>query len=148
MSEWFAIPMLFAAGLFAGGVTSIALERVPAWRATQLSEFQTGFAYTLRRVDRVQPALLVVSLVSTIGFALGAEGPARTSALLATACFLIVLVGSVAWLVPAQRRLVISGTEQPPRQMERLRSQWLRGHWIRTVVALIALSLAIVAAVL
>ena len=29
MSEWFAIPMLFAGGLFAGGVTSIALERVP-----------------------------------------------------------------------------------------------------------------------
>jgi hypothetical protein len=147
MSEWFAIPMLFAGGLFAGAVTSIALERVPAWRATELSEFQTGFAYTLRRVDRVQPALLVVSLVSTIGFVLGAEGTARASALLATACFLIVLVGSVAWLVPVQRRLVVSGTEHPSRQLERLRGQWLRGHWIRTVVALIALSLAIVAAV-
>jgi Domain of unknown function (DUF1772) len=147
MSEWLAIPMLFAGGLFAGAVTSIALERVPAWRATELSEFQRGFAYTLRRVDRVQPALLVVSLVSTIGFVLGAEGTARASALLATACFLIVLVGSIAWLVPVQRRLVSSGPAQPSRQLERLRSQWLRGHWIRTVVALIALSLAIAAAV-
>ena len=147
MSEWFAIPMLFAGGLFAGGVTSIALERVPTWRATELSEFLTGFAHTLRRVDRVQPVLLVVCLVSTIGFAFGAEGAARASALLATACFLIVLVGSGAWLVPVQRRLVVSGTDQSWRQLERLRSQWLRGHWIRTVVALIALSLAIVAAV-
>jgi Domain of unknown function (DUF1772) len=147
MSQWFAIPMLFAGGLFTGAVTSIALERVPAWRATELSEFQTGFAYSLRRVDRVQPALLVVSLVSTIGFALSAEGTARASALLATACFLIVLVGSIAWLVPVQRRLVSSWKEHPSQQLERLRSQWLRGHWIRTVVALIALSLAIVAAV-
>ena len=147
MSQWFAIPMLFAGGLFTGAVTSIALERVPAWRATELSEFQTGFAYSLRRVDRVQPALLVVSLVSTIGFALSAEGTARASALLATACFLIVLVGSIAWLVPVQRRLVSSGKEHPSQQLERLRNQWLRGHRIRTVVALIALSLAIVAAV-
>ena len=147
MSEWFAIPMLFAGGLFAGGVTSIGLERVPAWRASELSDFLTGFAHTLRRVDRVQPALLVVCLVSTIGFALSAEGTARTSALLATACFLVVLVGSVTWLVPVQRRLVVSGTEHPSRQLERLRSQWLRGHWIRIVFALIALSLTIVAAV-
>jgi hypothetical protein len=148
MSEWFAIPMLFAGGLFAGGVTSIALERIPAWRATELSVFLTGFAHTLRRVDRVQPALLVVCLASTIGFALGAQGTARTSAMLATACFLVVLVGSVAWLVPVQRRLAVSGTEQPSRHLERLRSQWLRGHLVRTVVALSGLALAIVAAVL
>jgi hypothetical protein len=146
MSEWFAIPMLLAGGLFAGGVTSIALERIPAWRGAALSDFLPAFAHTLRRVDRIQPALLVVCLVSTIGFAIAAEGTARTSALLAIACLLIVLVGSVAWLVPIQRQLVGATTEQPSRGLERLRSQWLRGHWIRTVVSLIALSLAIVAA--
>ena len=146
MSEWFAIPMLFAGGLFAGGVTSIALERIPAWRSVGLSEFLSGFAHTVRRVDRIQPALLVVCLVSTIGFAIGAEATARTSALLATACFVIVFIGSVAWLVPIQRQLVAASTEQPSRPLEHLRSQWLRGHWIRMVVALIALSLAVVAA--
>ena len=147
MSEWFAIPMLFAGGLFAGAVTSIALERVPASAGDRTLRIPKGI--------RVHPATgrpsptgaARVSLVSTIGFALGAEGTARASAMLATACFLIVLVGSVAWLVPVQRRLVSSGTEQPARQLERLRSQWLRGHWIRTVVALSGLSLAIAAAV-
>ena len=66
MSQWWAISMLLSGGLFVGGVALIAWERVPAWRATDLVDFRTGFAHTLRRVDRLQPALLVVCLSSTI----------------------------------------------------------------------------------
>jgi len=66
-------------------------------------------------------------------------------AVLAAAGFLIVLVGSAAWLVPIQRRLVARGREQPSPEVERLRSQWLRGHLIRTAVALASVILAIVA---
>jgi hypothetical protein len=55
MSEWLAIPMLLAGGLFAGGVVVIAWERVPAWLEADVSEFRMAFAYTLRRVDRLQP---------------------------------------------------------------------------------------------
>jgi hypothetical protein len=66
--------MLIAGGLFASAVVSIAWERIPAWRADDLSDFQTAFAHTLRRVDRLQPALLIVSLASTICFALSEDG--------------------------------------------------------------------------
>lgn len=142
MSEWLAIPMLLAGGLFAGGVAVIAWERVPAWLAADVSEFRTAFAYTVRRVDRLQPALLVVCLVSTIGFVMRADGAARSSALFAAAGFLIVLVGSVALLIPVQRRLVAPGAQQPS-EIERLRSQWVRGHVIRTLISLAALTLAI-----
>jgi hypothetical protein len=69
-------------------------------------------------------------------------------ALLGTAGFVVVFVGSGAWLVPVQRRLAASGSAQPSPELERLRTQWFRGHLIRTVVALAALSLAVVAAVL
>ena len=143
---WWAVPMLISAGLFAGGVGTIAWERVPAWRAADLSGFRTTFAYTLRRVDRLQPALLAVCLVSTIGFAAGASDGARTLAVLAAAGLAVVLVGSLAWLVPLQRRLA-SAAEQSPPELTRLRARWLRGHLARTVVALAALVLAVLAAV-
>jgi len=147
MSEWFAIPMLAFGGLFAGGVMSIAWERVPAWRGTDLVEFRASFAHTLRRVDRLQPALLTMSLASTAGFAIAADGTARTLAVLAASVLLIVLVGSVVWLIPIQKRLVAPVSQSSSADAERLRSTWLRGHLIRTVLALAALTLAVVAAV-
>jgi hypothetical protein len=99
-SAWWAIPMLICGGLFAGGVVFIAWERIPAWRSAELPDFRTAFAHTLRRADRLQPALVVVSLFSTLGFAVTASGAARVFVLLAAAGFLVVLLGSAAWLVP------------------------------------------------
>jgi hypothetical protein len=138
--------MLIGGGLFAGGVTLIALERVPAWRETDMAQFRSAFAHTLRRVDRLQPALLAACLVSTIGFAISAGGAARILAVLAGTGFLLVLAGSGAWLVPIQRRLVASGSEHSSQELERPRTQWLRGHLIRSAVALAALILIVVAA--
>jgi hypothetical protein len=120
--DLWAIAMLISGGLFAGGVASIAWERLPAWRATELADFRVAFAHTLRRVDRLQPALLVVCLVATIGFAFNVDGASQLLALLAAASFLAVLVGSGALLVPVQRRLVSSSPELPSREAERLRS--------------------------
>ena len=148
MSELWAISMMLSGGLFAGGVVSIAWERIPAWQAMELPDFQSAFAHTLRRVDRLQPALLVACLVSTIGFAVGASGGARITALAATAGFLIVLVGSGAWLVPLQRRLVAADLQSTGSNAERLRRRWLRGHVLRALVSLAALALAVVAVAL
>jgi hypothetical protein len=147
MSQWWAVPMLLSGGLFVGGVAVIAWERIPAWRASDLVDFRTGFAHTLRRVDRLQPALLVACLGSTIGFAASAGGAARTLAALAAGGFLVVLVGSVALLVPIQRRLVASGSAAPPGDVEALRTRWLGGHLVRTTIALACFALAVVATV-
>lgn len=147
MSEWWAISMLISGGLFAGGALSIACERAPVWRAGDPSDFLTSFAHTLRRMDRLQPTLLAMCLVSTIGFAITAAGAARTSALFAAAGFLIVLVGSGVWLVPLQRRLVGYEGRPPSPYVEQLRTRWLRGHLIRTIVSVAALTLAVLAAV-
>jgi hypothetical protein len=133
MDQLWATVMMVSGGLFAGGVLSIAAERVPAWRRIQLPDFRIGFSHTLRRVDRLQPALLSICLLSTIGFAVTAAGAARTLAVVATAGFLLILIGSVAWLIPIQRTLK-AGTDLPPATVEGLRSRWLRGHLVRTVV--------------
>jgi hypothetical protein len=131
MSDVWTVAMIVSGGLFVGGVVSIAWERLPAWRSVPVTEFRRAFAHTLRRVDRLQPALLSVLLVSTLGFAITAEGMARSLGWVAAAGFLAILVGSVAWLVPIQRRLSSgSGVDA-----ERLRYRWLRGHLIRTVAA-------------
>jgi hypothetical protein len=143
MSQWWAVPMLLSGGLFAGGLVAIAWERLPAWRATDLADFRTGFAHTLRRMDRLQPGLLVVCLASTIGFASSAAGAARTLAALAAGGLLVVLVGSVAVLVPIQRRLVAAGP--PPAAAAAWRARWLGGHLVRTAVALACFALAVAA---
>jgi Domain of unknown function (DUF1772) len=147
MSQWWAVPMLLSGGLFAGGVLVIAWERVPAWRTSDLVSFPTGFAHTLRRVDRLQPALLVAWLGSAIGFAGSTGGAARTLAALAAAGLLVVLVGSVAVLVPIQRRLAAAGPPPPPADLAALRSRWLRGHLVRTAAALACFALAVLATI-
>jgi hypothetical protein len=68
MKLW-AIIMLVSGGLFSGGVTVFAWERVPAWRSMPLSQFMGDFAVAIRKADRVQPALLLVTIVVTVGLA-------------------------------------------------------------------------------
>jgi hypothetical protein len=59
-----------------------------------------------------------------------------------------LLVGSVAVLVPIQRRLTASGSAPPAATLERLRTRWLGGHLVRTAVALVCFAFAVVAVVL
>lgn len=145
MSRWWAVLMLLSGGLFVGGVISIAWERIPAWRRTDPSEFRAAFTHTLRRVDRLQPVLLIICLASTIGFAAATDGAARVLALLAAAGFLIVLIGSVVWLVPIQRRLTARG-RWVTQDFDRLRTHWMRGHIARSILGLAALIMAALSA--
>jgi hypothetical protein len=147
MRETWSVVMVISAGLFAAGVVPIAYERAPAWRAADDASFRVEFAHTLRRMDRVQPVLLLVCLISSVGFAVSASGTARMLAGLATSCFVVVLVGSGAGLVPIQRRLVDPGSGPTAADIERLRTRWLGGHLVRTVVALVAFALLVLAAV-
>lgn len=146
MDEVWATAMVVSGGLFAGGVTFIAWERIPAWQRATILEFRSGFAQTLRQVDRLQPALLSICLVSTIGFAAAATGAARTLAVIAAAGFVLILAGSVAWLIPIQRTLT-SGSDLPASVVDGLRKRWFRGHLARAVVGVALFVVAVVAAV-
>ena len=147
MSEWWSIVMLISGALFVAGVFPIVWERAPAWRTADPATFRVEFAYTLRRMDLLQPALAFACAVSSVGFAFSASGTERTLAVLAAACFGAILVGSWLGLVPIQHRLVDPGSDLSAADVERLRTRWLGGHLMRTVVALVAFVLLVVAAV-
>lgn len=145
MSVW-AVLMLVSGGVFAGGVLAFAWERIPAWRTMPMPLFMTDFAVAIHRADRVQPALLVVSVVTTVGFAIGASGAARTLALIGATGYVVTLIASGAVLVPLQRRIIASSEEQAE-AIEAMRQRWFTGHVGRSALAVASFTLAAIAAV-
>src|SRR5512132_4106360 len=127
--------MLVSGGLFAGGVSALVWDRVPAWRSMPLAKFRTDFAGVVQRADRVQPELLVVAIVASFGFGLTDSGAARILALIGASGFLATLIGSVAVLVPLQRRMVSSSSLEAG-ALERMRHLWFRGHVGRILVGM------------
>ena len=146
MSAWASL-MLIAGGLFAGGAATFAWSRVPIWRRMPVRGFVGDFEETLRRTDKVQPALLVAAIASAAGFALTADGPARVLALAGAAGFVVTLAASIAILVPLQRRIVTT----PPAEakaIDEMRARWFRGHLGRSMLAAASFVVVAVAAAL
>jgi hypothetical protein len=139
--------MMIAGGLFAGAAASFAWSRVPIWRRMPVQEFIGDFEQTLRRTDKVQPALLVAAIVSAAGFALTAEGWARVLALVGAAGFVAVLGASLAFLVPLQRRIVA----MPPAEakaIDGMRARWFGGNLGRSMLGVLSFVAVAVAATL
>lgn len=137
--------MVFAGGLFAGGAFTFAWSRVPIWRRMPLPLFLDDFAQTLRWTDKIQPALLVAGAASAAVFAIGSDGAARVLAAGGAAGLLLVLVGSGAFLVPLQRRIIATPVENAD-AIESMRLRWFRGNLGRSLLATAAFALVAVAA--
>jgi hypothetical protein len=101
-----AIPTPIGAGRFAGGASFFAWERIPTWRTHDAEDFKSDVARSIRRADRQQPALLLATIVSTVGFAISACGLEATGAFVAAGGYTLTLAGSGVILVPTQRRLI------------------------------------------
>jgi hypothetical protein len=138
MSTWASL-MLIAGGLFAGGAATFAWSRVPIWRRMPVQGFIGDFEETLRRTDKVQPALLVAAIVSTAAFALTAEGSARVLAAVGAVGFVVTLGASLAFLVtpPAEAEAI-----------EEMRTRWFRGNLGRSMLAAASFVAVAVAATL
>jgi hypothetical protein len=92
----------------------------------------------------VQPALLVVAIVSAVTFAIRAEGSARTLAWAGAAGLILTLVASVAVLVPLQRRILNAGSARGG-AVEEMRSRWFRGHLGRSVLSTVSFVMLVLA---
>ena len=145
METWKAL-MLLGGGLFAGGAATFAWSRVPIWRRMPVAEFVRDFDQTIRWTDKVQPALLVVAIASAIAFAVTANGVARLLALLGAAGFVVVLLASLGFLVPLQRRIV-STPQDEQEHIEAMRRRWFKGNLGRSLLAVVSFALVVVAAV-
>ncbi len=146
MSAWASL-MLIAGGLFAGGAATFAWSRVPIWRRMPVQEFIGDFEETLRRTDKVQPALLVAAIISSAGFALTADGPARVLALVGAAGFVVTLAASIAILVPLQRRIVATAPAAAE-AIEEMRARWFGGNLGRSMLGVLSFVAGALAATL
>jgi len=132
--------MLFAGGLFAGGALTFAWSRVPIWRRMPLPQFVDDFSQTLSRTDKIQPALLVTGAASAAAFAATSKGAAAVLAVAGATGLALALVGSVAVLVPLQRRLIAIGARDGDR-IEEMRTRWFRGNLGRSLLATVSFAL-------
>ncbi len=145
MDVWTTL-MLVSGGMFAGGAATFSWSRVPIWRAMPVAEFVTDFASTISRTDKVQPALLVTAIVSSLGFGLTADGSAAVLGWIGAAGLVVTLAASVAVLVPLQRRIVAVAATQGAAGDE-MRQRWFRKQHGRAVLATASFaSLALAAA--
>lgn len=146
MKELSAAIMLVAGGLFTGGAATFAWSRVPIWRRMALPEFVTDFEETIRRTDIVQPALAVVAAVFGIVFAVSADGWARLLAAVGAAGFIVVLLASLAVMVPLQRRILATPAAHAG-DVEAMRARWFSGNLGRSLLAVASFALTVVATV-
>ena len=133
MTIWEAL-VIISSGLFTGSVVAFAWDRVSAWRTMPLQQFFGDFGHTIHRADKIQPALLVVAIVTGTGFGLNSTGLARTLALVASGGFLVVMTASLGVLVPLQRRILRS-TQEDPGTIDAMRRRWFSGALGRTALS-------------
>jgi hypothetical protein len=98
-------------------------------------EYVRDFAQTLNLTDKVQPLLAVVGATAAAIFALGETGLAQILAIGGAVGLIVVLVASVAMLVPLQRRIIASGGAT---DLDDMRARWGRGNLGRSVLSVLA----------
>ena len=145
MNGWNVVALV-AGALFTTAVVFFASFRVPQWRAMERSAFLPDFERTINVADKVQPALLAVTIVSTAMLSSSTNGGGGVFGWSATTGFVLTLLGSLVYMVPLQRRMIRTGAD-PAVPIPEMRSRWIKGHLTRTAVSLASFSLLAIAVV-
>ena len=148
MHEILGVLMLIGGGLFAGGAATFAWSRVPIWRRLGVREFAVDFEQTIRWTDKVQPALLLLGAGSAIAFAATGDGAGRLVAALGAANLVLVLLASLAVMVPLQRRIIaIARAGAAEADIDAMRLRWFTGNLGRSILSVASFVLLAVAAI-
>ena len=145
MNGW-EIAAISAGGLFTAATVFFAVNRVPRWRQAEVGAFLPDFAKVIHVADKVQPTLLVSTIISVVMLSRSIDGTTRAIAVAATIGFTLTLIGSVAYMVPLQRRMIRLG-DDPAVPQKAMRARWIKGQLGRASLsvasyALLALSVA------
>ena len=143
MSGWDMVAIAVGA-LFTAAVVFFARFRVPQWRVMERTTFLPDFERTINVADKVQPALLVVTIISTVMLSSSTDGSGEIFGWGATTGFILTLLGSLIYLVPLQRRMIRTGVH-PEVPIPAMRSRWIKGHLTRTGVTLASFAMLVVA---
>lgn len=139
------ILMLISGGLFTG-VALVVTVKCLAWKSMPLKQFKYNFERTVVIADRMQPPLLVSTVIAATFFAFDTTGMAAVLAFIAVVILLLILVTSLAILVPLQKRIIYTDQKVHMAPLEAMRRQWLQGHLGRSGMASMAFTLLIIAA--
>lgn len=132
--------MLVAGGMFVGGITIVAVERVNQWQRMPVEQYAVDFRRTLYRLDPLLPILGALSAGGAAVYGSAVGGRAAVSAVTGIGAVVVIIVGSILIAEPMNskfRRLPEGGV---PADAERIRLRWRRFHYVRTVVAVLALA--------
>ena len=145
MSGW-EIAGLVAGALFTIAVVFFARVSVPRWQEMEPASFLPDFGRTINVADKVQPTLLVATIVALIMIVRSTDGSETVLATVATAGFIGTLLGSLAFMVPLQRQMIREGGD-PSYPLAAMKARWIKGHYGRTILASISFVLLAIAVV-
>ena len=143
MNGWDVVALGVGA-LFTTAVAFFASFRVPQWRVMERSTFLPDFERTINVADKVQPALLVVTIIATAMVSSSIDGSEKVFGWGATTGFILTFLGSLVYMVPLQRRMIRTGAD-PAVPIPEMRSRWIKGHVTRTALTLGSFALLAVA---
>src|SRR3990167_6913911 len=132
--------MIISSGLFTGGVLTITWGRLSVWKKMNPQSFKEDFGRTIRITDKLQPILLVSTILSAAIFSFTQDGIEQVLIWVATGCFALTFIASIIVLVPLQKH-ILNSTQSPMHMY----ANWQQGHMGRTVLSLLSFSLSILA---
>ena len=128
---------VFVTGLLAGVMLGVAMEQQTAQKLPEA-------AWTLRQQNddalfrRVMPFTFIALMLLLIASLFLLQGRSRMAMVAATVSALAVIIVTAGWEVPINNEIVKWTPGSAPADWTRTRDKWLRNHWVRTWIGVLA----------
>ena len=128
---------IFVTGLLAGVMLGVAMEQQTAQKLPEA-------AWTLRQQNddalfrRVMPFTFIAMMLLLIASLFLLQGRSRIAMVAATVSALAVIIVTAGWEVPINNEIVKWTPGSAPADWTRTRDKWLRNHWVRTWIGVLA----------
>jgi uncharacterized membrane protein len=128
---------IFVTGLLAGVMLGVAMEQQTAQKLPEA-------AWTLRQQNddalfrRVMPFTFIAMMLLLIASLFLLQGRSRMAMVAATVSALAVIIMTAGWEVPINNEIVKWTPGSAPADWTRTRDKWLRNHWVRTWIGVLA----------